>query len=138
MKKLFWLAVALILLCLMSCARDEVPAESSFPSSATVINGEQLEVRLAGNPATGYEWSWFAEGNDVLEEVSCEYIPEDSSGLRDGAGGVYLFVFEGKQPGETVLHFRYERPWENKDAAAVYDVSVAAEERDGRLWLDLQ
>lgn len=138
MKKLFWLALALILLCLAACAGDEAAAESSFPSSATVINGEQLEVRLAGSPATGYEWSWSAEGNDILEEVSCEYIPEDTGGLRDGAGGVYLYVFEGKALGETVLHFRYERPWENKDPAAVYDVSVAAEERDGRLWLDLQ
>lgn len=134
MKKIGLLALAL--LCLAGCSAAAPVEDPETPPSAYIAD-QVLEVRLAGNPTTGYEWSWSLEGNNILQEQSYEYIPEDTSGLRDGAGGLCLFRFEPMAAGEAVLHFAYARPWENEAPADSYTVQVAVTETDGQYVINL-
>lgn len=64
------------------------------------------------------------EPEGILEEVSSSYRGE--GGGRTGAGGVFVFVFEGLEPGAVKLHFVYKRPWEDTQPArtGLYTLSV--------------
>jgi len=134
MKKIVILLLAL--LCLTGCSAAAPEADTAVPPSAYIAE-QVLEVRLKGNPTTGYEWTWFLEGNNILEETACEYIPEDTSGLRDGAGGLYVFHFAPLAEGEAELHFTYARPWESEAPADSYTVSVTVTESDGQYVINL-
>ncbi|MPM73241.1 hypothetical protein SDC9_120217 [bioreactor metagenome] len=94
--------------------------------SARLKVGEQLEVELAGNPTTGYNWllTDFHEGPLKLEKD--DYIPENR--FLTGAPGKFRWVFRALAPGETKLEFRYFRPWETfnpqQDARCEYRIAV--------------
>lgn len=129
MKKIVILLLAL--LCLAGCSA--APAEEAAEAGTIVANAGDWQVELEGNPTTGYEWTWFLEGNNILEETACEYIPEDTSGLRDGAGGLYVFHFAPLAEGEAELHFTYARPWETEAPADSWSVPVSVRQENGEL-----
>lgn len=86
----------------------------------------QMTVTLGGNPTTGYAWTYTVSDPDVLKEVSNEYKQDaDTEGLT-GAGGEYVFVFEGGNEGEADLVFSYLRDWEEEEpiATIAYHVVV--------------
>lgn len=68
-------------------------------------------VELQGNITTGYEWICTFSQPGIVKQVISDY---KSDGGTDtvGAGGVFIFEFEGVQPGEVELLFSYIRPWE--------------------------
>ena len=77
--------------------------------------GELLMVALPGNPTTGYEWAP-AEEPGFLERVpGVDYLPEPAS-APVGAGGTFFFRYRAQAPGEGVLRFAYQRPWEEAPA----------------------
>ncbi len=72
--------------------------------------GEVLEVRLSGNPTTGYQWLLDSADVSVLKpEGEPAYTP-DSALL--GAGGTYTFRFTAVAPGDVRLRLSYLRSWE--------------------------
>ena len=73
---------------------------------------KQAVISLEGNVTTGYYWSFRQTKDDIVREVSNEYIPKKSDKMIVGSGGDFLFVFEGLKEGETELIFEYARPWE--------------------------
>ena len=87
--------------------------------------GDRIEVRLPGNPSTGYEWEV------VLPVASCvklmketEYIPDSAA---FGSGGEHLFVFEPVTAGETTVRLIYSRSWErNASPVASFEFIVVA------------
>lgn len=118
-------------LCACGPAAEE---EAAFYSGINLRDDGAWTVELEANPTTGYEWTWFLEGNDILTETACDYIPEDTGGLRDGAGGICVFRFAPKAEGEAVLHFRYARPWEeDAEPAQTWSVTVSVRQEEGRL-----
>lgn len=121
------LALCLGLLCLGACGK------TAEESGAIVANGGDWQVELEGNPTTGYEWTWFLEGDEVIGEVSCEYIPHDTEGLWDGVGGRYVYHFVPKAEGEAVLHFEYARPWEDKEPVESWDIPLSVRQENGEL-----
>lgn len=91
--------------------------------------GERLvTIELSGNPTTGYSWSYTMSPEGIIREVSHEYRQrEDAEGIV-GAGGSFLFVFEGVTPGQVELRFSYARPWEKTKPAV--DTTVFTMEVD--------
>lgn len=131
MKKLF---AGLMVLCLLpalaACAAKEAPEEEAAAEPAVTVAAEEgfLIVRVEGNPTTGYEWSWFSEGNSLFQQDGYEYVPGDTSGMLDGAGGLCCFRLAPVAAGETVLYFNYERPWEDEEPVFSFSVSAAVTE----------
>ncbi|GHU48678.1 hypothetical protein FACS1894200_06230 [Spirochaetia bacterium] len=85
-------------------------------------------VELAGNPTTGYSWTYTMENLGIIAELSREYrqAAQDTP-QRLGAGGIFSFVFDGLREGQTDLHFVYARSWEAPEKAvarAVFTVRV--------------
>jgi len=71
--------------------------------------GNELNVRLAENPTTGYSWNISAsEGLDMVRE---EFIPADTSGKIAGSGGIHSWYYKAIETGEQALHGEYRRPW---------------------------
>lgn len=67
-------------------------------------------ISLDGNPTTGYSWTYRQTRDGIVRKVSSEYKTEKSDIV--GAGGTFVFVFEGITQGETELTFEYSRSWE--------------------------
>ena len=70
---------------------------------------DEFELELAGNPTTGYRWSWAEADSSILELRKREYHPDSD---RIGSGGVERFFFKTVGAGETDLKLIYHRSWE--------------------------
>ena len=70
------------------------------------------EIELEGNPTTGYTWVCTMSPEGVVREISKEYIPNETDQKVVGAGGKFIFTFEGISAGAADLVFSYLRTWE--------------------------
>jgi len=73
----------------------------------TIDSGQVLEVRLEGNPTTGYTWEIAEVG--VVELVDRSHR---STGDAEGSPGVTTLVFEPTTAGTGDLVLIYHRSWE--------------------------
>jgi inhibitor of cysteine peptidase len=71
--------------------------------------GSEFEIRLAGNPTTGYSWNLTVPGG--LSLTGEEYIPTYPAGRMTGSGGIQVFSFTALQAGEQAIRGEYRRPW---------------------------
>lgn len=97
-------------------------AKSITPPAGAELNEGILTVTLEENPTTGYLW----KQRDA-------YTPTTTSDKVVGSGGNHSWIFKGAAKGETVLTFKYFRPWEKEDTATetrTYTVKVA---EDGKI-----
>jgi inhibitor of cysteine peptidase len=85
--------------------------------------GQSLDVRLAANPTTGYEWSTGALRAGPLMRTGRSTFAPSTSGLL-GAGGTQVFAYRGTAPGTAHLSFEYARPWEHTAPAKHIAVTV--------------
>ena len=115
-----------------ACGSESGPARPVFvtvdDAESTVELGidQELIVRLASNPTTGYSWSFTNNPEGVLTSTGESRYRQDSPGLV-GSGGLEDFPFKAVHPGRATLRFMYERPWECGTPAAqevVYSVVV--------------
>ena len=71
----------------------------------------EIQLRLPGNPTTGYSWQLdITPGIVILNE---SYLPDDKSGTLAGSGGTYAWTMRAVQPGNQVISGIYARPWES-------------------------
>ena len=81
-------------------------------------------IELVSNPTTGYDWSYFLDKKNIVQEVSNKYVPDnkpDDKTISDsavdsiicGSGGKRIWEFKGLNPGTTKIKFEYKRAWEN-------------------------
>lgn len=77
--------------------------------------GGTIEVKLSGNPTTGYIWQVTANDESILRPTGYTFQP-DSDAV--GAGGVEIFSFQVMAPGVAALEFANRRPWETNVAPA--------------------
>jgi inhibitor of cysteine peptidase len=91
-----------------------------------------VTISLDGNATTGYRWTYdAADLAGIVAEVSNNYTAPNTG--RMGSGGVFTFTFRGVKEGETVVRFRYERPWESGAAPARVAVYRMAVDRAGNI-----
>jgi predicted secreted protein len=74
--------------------------------------GRTVSIVLDENPTTGYAWSYSANPEGILREVSSEYAQDAGTENMMGAGGKHTWVFESIGQGDTLLRFTYARPTE--------------------------
>ena len=91
------------------------PSSVTVTSGAAAANvqvtlGRELEVKLAGNPSTGYTWRHPAAIPAGLV-LKAQRFEGSAAGqpVRPGAGGTQVFVFDAVAAGIERLHFEYRR-----------------------------
>lgn len=84
--------------------------ESSSAAGAQLRIGQELDVRLAANPTTGYIWRYQPDPPLLLQPTSRRFEP-NAAGFPPlpGAGGVQVFAFKATASGTERLHFEYRR-----------------------------
>jgi predicted secreted protein len=83
--------------------------------------GESVDVVLAGNPTTGYQWKVARLDTSIVKQIGeADYKPSSSA---VGAGGHFTFQFRAVSAGQTPLKLVYLRPFE-KDAPPVQTFEV--------------
>lgn len=108
-------------------------AKSITPPAGAEVKEDTLTVTLEENPTTGYLWNLTIGTEGILELQSDAYTPTATSDKVVGSGGNHSWIFKGASKGETVLTFKYFRPWEKEDTATetrTYTVTVA---EDGKI-----
>jgi len=96
--------------------------------SGSEVEGDNLTITLEENPTTGYVWSLKMGTENIVALESDEYIPIHTSENVVGSGGNHVWIFKGVSKGETVLTFKYYRPWEKEESAIetrVFNVIVS-------------
>ncbi len=113
MKKILLALLALALL--TSCTTRSRNFEDGDRIDIHV--GEIVTVELPENPTTGYSWDYsFSEDSTVIV-VEDKFVQSESKGMV-GVGGVHRYSIKGVDDGDTLITFRYHRPWE-KDVEPV-------------------
>lgn len=98
--------------------------------SGSEVEGDKLTITLEENPTTGYVWTLKVGIENIVALESDEYIATQTSENIVGSGGNHIWKFKGVSPGETVLTFKYYRPWEKEDTAIetrIFTVIVSEE-----------
>lgn len=94
-------------------------------------DAKAVEVRLSGNPTTGY--SWFVakvDGPALRPSGEVRYEKGAAAAGRVGAGGTFVAAFDVAEPGKATVVMEYRRPWE-KDKPAAKTFTVTVEVADG-------
>jgi len=103
------MVLALLVLPQLSGATEITLDEKACGSSRSLSVGDLLEVRLPGNPTTGYAWDVITLP-PLLQKQKEPAHRSDSQ--RIGAGGITSFVFRVAVVGEGTLDLAYRRHWE--------------------------
>lgn len=78
------------------------------------------QVRLTGNPTTGYTWHYTISDGSILESSSDHYQSDAQAG-EAGAGGTYSWDFRALKAGTATISFKYYRDWLGESDAAPED-----------------
>jgi inhibitor of cysteine peptidase len=129
MKKMIMIVLAglMILALAAGCSGKTTKLDSEMNGQTiTVKTGETIELKLAGNPTTGFDWIVQNLDTTILSQ-SGEYSYKSDSNLV-GSGGVMTFKFKAEAAGTTTLTLYYMRAWEKDvEPAQVYSVTVIVE-----------
>lgn len=97
---------------------DELLDQKVTTRAVTLAVGDTLQVSLASNPSTGYQWAeqMTISDPDVLAQAGHETIKAGAD--RPGAAGSEVWALQAIGLGTTTVTTRYGRPWEGgeKDA----------------------
>jgi len=130
MKKAFILlaSLAVISLIVAGCTSggngtngESEPQDFTDPSSTIKVNvGEKFAISMDSNATTGYEWQLAKElDENIVKQVGDpQYIMEEGTEERVGAGGTEVWTFEGTGAGDATISFEYVRPWEEEEEPA--------------------
>jgi len=84
----------------------EADSGGTFPLAL----GAVIQIRLAENPTTGYQWNLsITSGLVLLNET---YLPDDPTGKLVGSGGTHVWFIQAAREGEQGVSAFYARPWE--------------------------
>lgn len=93
-------------------------------SSSKGFSSSKEQIKLSGNPTTGYTWVYDNSDESVIsvtEKIS--YTGDDDV---VGAPSTYVYTITSKKPGTAILTFEYKRTWEEIPAEQVlkYKITV--------------
>ena len=130
MKKPFPILMSFLMLAAGGCARcgnmvltaDDAGKNCDFQASGDRC----VEIRLAANPTTGFQWEFTVEG-DAVAVTGEEYRTKNGGEQLCGAGGVTTLTLSPVRNGSGKVIARYLRPWEKDTEPAdslFWEISV--------------
>lgn len=122
MKRIFrWatLEIVGIVLCISDLSawqhsrntKSVVVTEMDAGKTISVMVGASLEVRLASNPTTGYQWQATQTGAPCVQPIG-RPMYQGPTAVSLGAGGNQVFRYQAVRLGTARLLFHYRRSWE--------------------------
>ena len=97
-------------------AEKDTFTQADDGGSYPVSPGALIQLRLAENPTTGYQWNLtLSPGLSLVNET---YLPDDPTGKLIGAGGTHVWFLEAVETGDQLVSGSYSRPWEAPSGAA--------------------
>jgi predicted secreted protein len=104
--------------------------EADDKTTVTLAVGSSFDIKLKGNPTTGYSWVVEkAEGSAVAQKGEQEYVQDKGTEGRAGAGGAMTFHFEVKEAGKATIALGYLRPWEKEKPIKTFNVTIDAQKK---------
>lgn len=79
--------------------------------------GEEFQVHLTENPATGFQWAILSYSSPNLALIDKKFTQKKDRHML-GAGGIRIFIFKALKPGHAALHLVLKRPWEKEEKYA--------------------
>jgi inhibitor of cysteine peptidase len=84
---------------------------------------QAISIKLDSNVTTGFKWNLVTEPDaNMLKFVSSEYVAPNTTLV--GAGGYELWKFQATGKGTTALKLAYFRPFDPKDVAKEFTVTI--------------
>lgn len=94
----------------------------------TCAAGDVIEIRLPGNPTTGFSWAEAAAPSSaVLVKTGEEFRMLKSKQPLVGAPGTFFFKYKVTGKGEEGIRLQYRRPWETSPPQSRFEVLIRAE-----------
>ena len=123
---LVWLSACVAIPSPTSVPGQRQLSESDNGTTLDLRAGDRFQVKLRGNPSTGYQWEPLRWDQAVTKAIGEPAYARDNVAV--GSGGEYLFTFEAGVPGQTTVQLVYHRPWE-KDIPPLqtFEVKVVVE-----------
>jgi len=89
--------------------------EADAGKTLAVVVGRRIEIRLAGNPTTGYSWMLKSVKGDAVRSLGePRYVPTPAPERMVGTGGMFVFSLAAEKPGKAEVTLAYRRPWEKE------------------------
>lgn len=102
-------------------------SEADNGKTFAVKVGDTIEVILAGNPTTGYQWEAGLDSASgaVLEQTGDPvYAPQSADPTLVGGGGTYRFSFKAAKSGQATLKLTYARSFEEGEPLKTFVATV--------------
>jgi len=98
-------------------------SENDSGKTVEILVGDELEVQLPGNPATGYVWEVSSLDSNALSPGKTDFIANDDA---IGAGGMEIIKFHAIAAGTSVVRLIFHRPFEhNIPPLKTFEVTVS-------------
>jgi len=119
------------------CEKKQLKKVEADGSSDIVAKvNEPFQIKLAGNPTTGYNWVLKnldeIKASPLIEQLSNNYNAAEHEEGMVGVGGTFIFEYEvnEKACGQTLpkLVFSYERSWEKDSAVKTAEYTIKVDE----------
>ena len=88
-------------------ATPMIAGEAENGQTVNLTVGASLDIVLAGNPTTGYQWELESGDTAVVQSLGEPDYSVDSQLM--GAGGKYTFHFKAVAPGQATVKLIYHR-----------------------------
>jgi inhibitor of cysteine peptidase len=99
-------------------------SDGDAPARRTLAQADELVLRLAESPTTGFRWQLGQSGTGELGLVDDRFV---SGGPAPGAAGHRLIRFVARKPGQVRLEAVLRRAWGPADAGLqkrVFEIDV--------------
>ncbi len=108
-----------------SAAEPLVLTEAQNGESISLIKGEELILKLSGNPTTGYSWDI---PQDIAENLSLQDSTYTPASGAIGSGGHYTYKFQAIKAGTVEVKMTYSRSWETTPEDNAFTLTVIIQE----------
>ena len=113
----FWLLLLLVVALARSTftasAATRILTDSDKGAKISIVYGDQIELRLASNPSTGYMWYVHPKSTSLVKLISQSETDSKLPGV--GRPGVQIFHFVAREKGDGVILLHYVRSWDPPD-----------------------
>lgn len=123
----FLTALAALFLC--GCGADMIVLDET--SNGKIIDcskGDIIEIRLPGNPTTGYSWQQARRPvNDIVVLKKETFQTKESDRKMVGVPGTFFFQYEITGRGKEGISLHYKRPWDPNSTSGKFEVLLDAD-----------